>query len=166
MYQLLRSLSSPILLVACAVTAPAPAQCVASGTAAFWQVTHPGCGTPSVLAASANPILGTAIQLQVTNLPSSALLVGLEVIIPPTVPLPPTTTLYIYPLLAGCSNWVPNYDELAANAVFGSSVNFYIAIPNNTAWIGLVLQCQSAVASVGASIDIEMSNSICLFLGL
>lgn len=128
------------------------------------QTTAPGCVTPALLSASADPVLGTTTVLTTTNLPPAALLVAMSVVLPPSVPAPATMDLAGFPLLPGCSNFLPNADGIVVEVAIGGSASIPLPIPNDPWWIGKVVHCQSAVLSL--PFDVEMSNGLCLFLGL
>ncbi len=156
----LRSLA---LLVGCVLAVPAGAQCTTIGSAAYWEVTWPGCVTPSVLIASANPVLGTTISLRTSNLPASTLVVATLFLLPPTLVTTPTTNLASYPLLGGCYNYLPNFDGVVLAVLPMGVADVYLSMPANAWWLGKVVHCQSAVLSW--TVDIEMSNAVCLHLG-
>ncbi|MFY9345418.1 MAG: hypothetical protein WAT39_23200 [Planctomycetota bacterium] len=151
------------LLAGCLFAVPTTAQCTTLGTTAYWETTWAGCATQSVLTPSGNPVLGTVISLHTDNLPPLALLVGTLILLPPTPLGTPTTNLFSYPLLTGCSNYLPNATDLVITLPVSGATDIALAIPNNLFWLGKVLHCQSAVLTLG--FDIEMSNAMCLHLG-
>jgi hypothetical protein len=141
------------------------AQCVMGGTAAYWNASGPGCGTPPTLGALNLPVLGTTCVLRTSNLSPNALFVVTWITTSP--PGLPTTTLLGFPFGAGCSNYIPAPEAYVLNYVWSGSVDVALSIPANAAWIGHVVTAQSAVLDVfSAAINFpEVSNGVCLYPG-
>lgn len=137
--------------------AEARAQCTTINTSAYWETYGVGCGTPPVLGASANPVLGTVINLDTTSQPPAAYftVTGLSL----TAIVGGIGTGLPFPCLRFIGPWVP----INSFPVLGtSSVAF--AIPNDPGLTGLVVYAQSGSLTTNA-LWIEVSNAVCLHLG-
>lgn len=117
--------------------------------------------TPTTLAASARPVLGTTIQLTTTNVAAGtvigAQLYGLVMLTPP---------LDLTPLgMPGCTQ----YQSVDASVfVPGSAPSFQqpFTLPSNPAFSGVVIRTQSGTLTPGANATgVLLSNGLSLTLG-
>jgi hypothetical protein len=109
--------------------------------------------------------VGTVVTVRTDNLPASALAVALSILLPPAVLGTPTTNLLSLPLESGCLNYIPNADAIVVRIPTAGAANVMLPLPADSWWVGKVVHMQAAVLSVSSTIDIEMSNGVCLHVG-
>ena len=140
------------------------AQCTTIGSAAYWETYGAGCGTPPVLTASANPVLGSVMALHTANLPPTTLVV--VTVISFTAPTTPTNTLFTIPLASGCWNYLAGPLDYVVTFPFSNGADTWLGIPASTNWQGQIVHAQSAILTFDfAFVLSEMSNALCLHLG-
>lgn len=154
----LSRLSLPVLdLMLLVLPTVAPAQCTTINTSAYWENYGWGCGTPPALDASANPVLGTVVDLVTTNQPAAAYFTVTGLSLTPI--LGGLGTGLPFPCLRFIGPWVP----LNSIPVAGTSTVAF-AIPNDATLTGLVVYAQSGALTTNL-LWIEVSDAVCLHLG-
>jgi len=138
------------------------AQCTTTSTTAYWQSFLSGCGTAPTLAVSANPILGTTINLITTGLPTTTIVVATALDLVRSVP---PSGAGIPGLPATCLTFLSPFPVIVLSLPIAGATSVPLAIPNNTAYSALVVYGQSAALTTEVLYWAHTSNAICLYLG-
>ncbi|HEX5054209.1 MAG TPA: hypothetical protein VFZ65_20695 [Planctomycetota bacterium] len=156
--------SLTLLCAGLLAAAPAAAQCTTMGTNAYWEAYATGCGTPPVLGATNDPVMGSVCTLRTTNLPATTLIAVTVISFEPP-PAMPSNTLGPFTLPTGCWNYLANPLQYVLTVLPPGTADVALPIPlDPTMWLGKVVHAQSAVLTFAIDIS-EVSNALCLHIG-
>jgi len=143
-------------------TASLHAQCLTTGGSAYTQSYGVGCGSPTVLSATA-PVLGTVANVTTSGLPASSYVVATVVNLTYDPVGFGTMFTGFLTLPSGCVSYIPEayFATLIGLPVAGQS-SWLLPVPNDSGFTGFVLHMQSVVLGSG---PVEVSNALCLHCG-
>jgi hypothetical protein len=119
--------------------------------------------TPSVISASARPVIGTTIQIRTTNIQPGTFF-SLLALSFGNIPLPGVDLGFVG--MPGCKQYVATPVVTNLGSVIGGQHTQNLTIPNVGSYVGIQLYGESAPLTAGLNVaNIVTSNALCLHIG-